>query len=114
MAFIQSPPSLGNQYTADRTLRGLLAHALPADVLREIEESLGKMDELASGELYRMQLADLRNEPVLTQWDAWGNRIDRIDVSPLWQAAERIAAERGLVAIAYEQRHGMYSRLHQF
>ncbi len=114
MVFNQTPPELGNQYTADRALRGLLAHALPADVLHEIEDSLTAMGELAGGELYRMQLADRGNEPVLTQWDAWGNRIDRIEVSPLWRAAERIAAERGLVAIAFEQKHGMYSRLHQF
>src|SRR5688572_32320524 len=114
MPFVQQPPELGNQYTADSALRGLLAHALPADVLRGIEASLAEMGELAGGELYRMHLADRCNEPVLTQWDAWGNRIDRIDVSPLWRAAERIAAQRGLVAVAYEQQHGRYSRLHQF
>jgi alkylation response protein AidB-like acyl-CoA dehydrogenase len=114
MVFIQTPPELGNQYTTDRALRGLLERALPGDVLHEIEASLNEMGELAGGELYRMQLADRGNEPVLTQWDAWGNRIDRIDVSPLWRVAERIAAERGLVATAYEQEHGAYSRLHQF
>jgi len=51
---------------------------------------------------------------VLTQWDAWGNRIDRIEVSPLWRRAERIAAEQGLVAAAYERKHGQFSRVHQF
>ncbi len=114
MAFVQPPPELGNQYTDDRALRSYLARALPGDVLREIEMSLTEMGEFAGGELYRMQLADRANEPVLTQWDAWGNRIDRIDVSPLWRVAERIAAEQGLVATAYEQKHGAYSRLHQF
>ncbi len=114
MAFIQTPPELGNQYTSDRALRELLVHVLPAGVLREIEAGLAAMGERAGGELYRMQLADRGNEPVLTQWDAWGNRIDRIEVSPLWRVAERIAAEQGLVATAYEQKHGAYSRLHQF
>ena len=28
------------------------------------------------------------------QWDAWGNRVDRIEVTPLWRKAERIAAEQ--------------------
>ena len=114
MVFIQSPPELDNQYTSDHALRGLLERALPADVLREIEASLTTMGELAGGELYRMQLADRENEPVLTQWDAWGNRIDHIEVSPLWRVAERIAVEQGLVATAYERKHGAYSRLHQF
>jgi len=114
MPFIQPPPELGNQYTADRALRSYLARVLHADMLAEIEPGLIAMGELSGGELYRFQLADRKNEPVLTQWDAWGNRVDRVEVSPLWREAERIAAEQGLVATAYERRHGLYSRVHQF
>jgi alkylation response protein AidB-like acyl-CoA dehydrogenase len=114
MSFIQPPPDLGNQYTTDRALRSYLARVLHADVLAEIEPGLIAMGELAGGALYRFQLADRDNEPVLTQWDAWGNRVDRVEVSPLWREAERIAAEQGLVATAYERRHGAYSRVHQF
>jgi alkylation response protein AidB-like acyl-CoA dehydrogenase len=114
MFFVQPPPELGNQYTSDRALRSCLARVLPADVRAGIEPELGAMGELAGGKLYRFQLADRGNEPVLTQWDAWGSRVDRIEVSPLWREAERIAAEQGLVAIAYERRHGQYSRVHQF
>ncbi len=114
MPFIQAPPELGNQYTTDRALRSYLARVLDADTLAEIEPGLIAMGELAGGELYRFQLADRKNEPTLTQWDAWGNRVDRIEVSPLWKEAERIAAERGLVATAYEREHGPHSRVHQF
>jgi len=114
MPFVQAPPELGNQYTSDRVLRSYLARAIHADLLAEIEPELAAMGERAGGELYRFQLADRGNEPVLTQWDAWGNRVDRIEVSPLWHHAERIAAEQGLIATAYERRHGQYSRLHQF
>jgi acyl-CoA dehydrogenase len=114
MPFNQPPPQLGNQYQDDRALRSYLARALPADVLREIEPSLLEMGELAGGELYRLQLADRLNEPRLTHWDAWGNRIDSIEVTPLWRKAERIAASRGVVATAYERTHGRYSRVHQF
>ena len=114
MPFIQPPPELGNQYTGDRALRSCLARMLHADVLAEIEPGLAALGELAGGELYRLQLADRRNEPVLTQWDAWGNRVDRIEASPLWREAERIAAEQGLVATAYERKHGPFSRVHQF
>ena len=112
--FIQQPPELGNQYGDDRVLRSYLVRALPPAMLRDIETGLMEMGGLAGRELYRAQLADRLNEPVLTQWDAWGNRIDRIEVSPLWHEAERIAATRGLVAIAYEPRHGAHARLHQF
>ncbi|MET0623759.1 MAG: acyl-CoA dehydrogenase family protein [Pyrinomonadaceae bacterium] len=114
MPFRQEPPRLGNQYEDDRALRSYLKRALPPEVLREVEPALAEMGELSGGELYRMQLEDRLNEPRLTQWDAWGERVDRIEVSPLWRVAERLAAERGLVATAYERRHGAHSRLHQF
>lgn len=112
--FIQSPPRLGNQYRDDRFLRDYLRRKLPPDVLRDIDGELDHMGELAGGELYQIQLKDRLHEPVLTQWDAWGNRIDRIDVSPLWQKAASIAARSGLVAIPHEMKHGAHSRVHQF
>src|SRR6185503_2356556 len=68
---------------------------------------------LAGGELYELQLADRLNEPRLTQWDAWGNRVDRIELTPLWRGDERIAVEHGVVAVAYERKHGSLSRVHQ-
>ncbi|MDQ3818240.1 MAG: acyl-CoA dehydrogenase family protein, partial [Acidobacteriota bacterium] len=36
-----------------------------------------------------------------------------IEVSPLWRVAERVAAEHGVVAAAYERRHGKFSRVRQ-
>lgn len=111
--FNQPPPALGNQYDDDRVLRSYLKRLLPADVLAEIEPTLREMGDLAGGELYEMQLADRLNEPVLTQWSPWGERIDSIEVTPLWRHAEAIAAEKGVVATAYERRHGRYSRVHQ-
>jgi len=61
-----------------------------------------------------MQQEDRAREPELTQWNPWGERIDRIDVTPLWQRAEQIAAEKGVVATGYERKHGRYARVHQF
>src|SRR5215216_3788036 len=111
--FRQAPPALGNQYHDDRVLRSYLARVFPNDVLREVHESLAEMGRLAGAELYELQLADRLNEPTLTQWDAWGNRIDKIELTALWRLAERIAAEHGVVATAYEQKHGSLSRVHQ-
>jgi len=111
--FEQAPPVLGNQYEDDPVLRSYLARVLHAGVLSEVEESLAEMGRLAGGDLYDIQLADRLNEPILTQWDAWGNRVDRVELTPLWRLAERIAAEHGVVATAYEQKHGSLSRVHQ-
>ena len=112
--FNQSPPTLGNQFDDDRVLRSYLRRVLPPEVLAEVARPLRDMGHLAGGELYQMQLADRRNDPVLTQWDPWGNRIDQIEVSPLWQKAERLAAEYGLVAAAYEGTYGRFDRIYQF
>ena len=111
--FHQTAPTLANQYDDDRVLRSYLKRVLPVDMLRDVEGSLTEMGRLAGAELYQFQLADRLNEPTLTQWDAWGNRIDRIELTPLWRLAERLAAEHGLVATAYEQKHGSLSRVHQ-
>jgi alkylation response protein AidB-like acyl-CoA dehydrogenase len=113
MPFQQAPPNLGNQYHDDRVLRSYLARTLPTDMLHEVEESLTEMGRLAGADLYELQLADRLNEPTLTQWDAWGNRIDQIELTAVWRLAERLAAEHGVVATAYEQKHGSLSRVHQ-
>lgn len=112
--FNQPPPTLGNQFEDDRVLRAYLQRVLPPEVMTAVTPPLQTMGELAGGELYQMQLADRENEPKLTQWDAWGNRIDQIEISPLWQKAEQIAAEHGIVATAYEGSYGRYDRIFQF
>ncbi len=114
MGFIQTPPSLGNQYIDDRVLRSYLSRALSPDQLRSAIPQLERLGALAGGELYAQQLAERELEPVLVQWDAWGNRIDRIDTTPLWRRAEEIAAREGLVALAYERPLAERSRVLQF
>ncbi|HET8609036.1 MAG TPA: acyl-CoA dehydrogenase family protein [Burkholderiales bacterium] len=114
MAFTQTPPQLGNQYADDRVLRSYLARALPPDVLKTVEPELSAVGALAGGELYRLQLADRLNEPRLTQYDAWGNRIDHVELTPLWRQAEALAARHGLVAVAHEKTCGEFSRVVQF
>jgi len=113
MDFFQTPPSLENQFLDDRMLRSYLERTLPTEVLETIEPELVEMGELAGGELYEFQLADRLSEPRLVQWDPWGRRIDAIELTPLWRRAARLAAEKGLIAVAYERRHGAWSRIHQ-
>ncbi|MCE9670200.1 acyl-CoA dehydrogenase family protein [Myxococcus stipitatus] len=114
MSFFQEPPRLGNQYDDDALLQSYLARTLPEDFRRSITEDLRDLGELSGNYFYPFQLRDRLNEPVLTQWDAWGHRIDHIEVSPLWKEAEALAAKRGLIATAYEQKSGDLSRVHMF
>ena len=114
MAFFQDPPRLGNQYDEDPLLREYLARVMPPDALAKMEPELRELGAMGAGPLRELEAADRLNEPRLTQWDAWGNRVDLLEVSPLWQHAERLSAERGLVAAAYERKLGPLSRVHQF
>src|SRR6187431_3114406 len=108
--FTQAAPRLGNQYDDDPLLQELLARMLPPPMVAGIEPELRHLGDLAGGELYRFQLADRLNEPRLVSWDAWGNRIDEVEVSPLWKHAAVLSAEHGLVAAGYEPTWGPHAR----
>jgi alkylation response protein AidB-like acyl-CoA dehydrogenase len=114
MAFFQEPPTLDNLYTTDRALRSYLARVLPADVMRAVEPELAEMGELSGGFFWELDRRYRGTEPRLVQWDPWGNRIDAIEITPVWEAAARVAAEKGVVATAYERKHGELSRIHQY
>ena len=104
MPFFQEPPRLGNQFDDDPLL--------PSWIARFVPEVAGELHELGALAVqhYAMQLADRDHEPVLVQWDAWGNRVDRIEVSPPWREAQILAAKHNTVAAGYEPRHGANAR----
>jgi acyl-CoA dehydrogenase len=108
MAFFQEPPRLGNQFDDDPQLASWTARFIP-----EAATELRTLGDLTV-EMYGKQLLDLNNQPQLVQWDAWGNRVDRIEVSPLWKEAQVLAAKHGMVAAGYEPHYGVHSRTHQF
>ncbi len=114
MPFFQDPPQLANQFTDDVLLQEYLARRLPPDVLAAIAPPLSELGQLSGGLLYQFQLADRENLPKLVQWDAWGRRIDFIEVTRLWHEAARLAAQYGVVAAAYEPAFGEYARIDQF
>jgi alkylation response protein AidB-like acyl-CoA dehydrogenase len=112
--FIQQAPQLGNEFEDDTFLNDYLETYMPAQTLAEIKPDLKRF----GGRVGRDFLAWARdaevNEPILTQFDPWGNRIDEVKVADGWIQLERVAAEDGLVAIAYEREQKEYSRLYQF
>lgn len=114
MAFLQDPPRLGNGWDDAPLLREYVSRALPPEVGDAIEPELRELGELANGPLFDLQLQDLKNDPELISWDPWGQRVDEVRISPLWRQAERLAAEKGLVAAAYEGTYGRHARVHQF
>ena len=112
--FLQEPPQLPNQYDTDALLRSHLRRSVDPDVLRAIEPSLRRMGELTAGRLLELAHRHRRDEPVHVPFDAWGRRIDEVRVNEAWREYARVAAEEGLVATAYERKHGRFSRVQQF
>lgn len=113
MGFTQHGPVLDNQYLEDRLLRSLLRRVLPHPMLRALEPDLTEFGELVA-DWYPEQVAAHAEQPTLVPFDAWGNRIDRVDVGAFWRRAPGLAARHGLVASGYDRAHGAHARVHQF
>ena len=111
--FHQEGPRLDNQYESDAVLREYLRWRLPAAMAREIEPELARLGARAVTDLLALDAAAEADPPRHVPFDAWGRRVDRIDVSDAWRALDRVSAEEGIVATAYERAHGAWSRVHQ-
>jgi alkylation response protein AidB-like acyl-CoA dehydrogenase len=113
MPFLQAAPVLSNQYLDDRVLRSYLRRVLPPAVLTAIESDFTDLGEFAAAAWIQARSRQA-SEPKLTHWNAWGERIDRIELTPAWLAAQPLAARHGLVAAGHETTHGTSARVHQF
>src|SRR5690242_16313293 len=113
MDFIQAGPELANQYTDDRCLRAYLVRALPAAMHAAIEPELESLGAHAA-QAWRDARTRPRSEPTLTQWDAWGERIDRIEITPTWREGAALTARYGFVAAGHDTRFAEFARIDQF
>src|SRR5438067_11859911 len=111
--FYQTPPALGNTFTHDAALRAYLRRMLPPDVRAAVDPDLERFGERAATDLLALDRAAESQPPRHVPYDAWGRRVDRIEVSDAWRALDRVSAGEGLVAIAYERALGAWSRVHQ-
>jgi len=111
--FHEDGPRLENQYESDALLRAYLHWRLPAAMRTEIEPELARLGARAVGDLLALDAAAEAQPPRHVPYDPWGRRVDRIEVSDAWRALDRVSAEEGIVAIAYERAHGAWSRVHQ-
>ena len=111
-AFFQEAPRLSNTFDADLALRETLARLIPDhSALQEAWRGLG---EAAAGPLYALAREAEASPPRHVPFDAWGRRVDAIEVSPAWTALQHEAARWGLAAAAYEPALGPLARVHHF
>jgi len=112
--FLQPGPVLGNPFAADPLLQAFLRWRLPAELQETLAPGLLAFGQRVLDEVQGLGLEAEANPPRHVPFDAWGARIDRIETSGAWKRLQDIAAQEGLVSIAYERKAGSFSRLHQF
>ncbi|KAJ7866980.1 acyl-CoA dehydrogenase NM domain-like protein [Mycena olivaceomarginata] len=97
---------------SDPVLPILLKRLLPASALSTIEPDLIRLGE----DLVHVirPLAPLIKDPTLTQYDAWGNRVDALHVSDGWNTLKAFACKEGVISIPYERKFQQHSRIYQF
>ncbi|MFN4150104.1 MAG: acyl-CoA dehydrogenase family protein, partial [Candidatus Sericytochromatia bacterium] len=113
-SFSQEAPILDNQYIGDKLLVSYVKRFCKQELLQEIEKDLFNLGNRVTKDILEMAIDAESNLPQLIQFDAWGNRIDKIKVSKGWKDLESISAEEGMIATGYERRYGEFSRVYQF
>jgi acyl-CoA dehydrogenase len=111
--FFQDPPVLTNTFEADPALAELLQRLLPEDAHAKLAPQWRALGEQAAGPLRELARQAEAEPPRHVPFDAWGRRVDRIEVSPAWTRLQEEAARWGLFAVPYEQGLGELARLHQ-
>ncbi len=111
--FLQDPPKPSNRFRTDRSLRRALERLLPTDVFADASPLFDAMGERCATEIRDLGEQAERNPPRHVPYDAWGRRVDRLEVDPAWTRLVEIALEAGLVAIPYEDEFGVHSRIVQ-
>ncbi|HEX7370573.1 MAG TPA: acyl-CoA dehydrogenase family protein, partial [Rhodanobacteraceae bacterium] len=113
MSFVQPAPQLADPYRDDRVLQSWLARVLPGEMRRAAEADFRALADYAL-RAYARQVTTTTAEPVLTNFDVWGNRIDRIELTETWREGPTIAATHGLVADGHDRSLGEFARAQQF
>lgn len=111
MGFLQDAPRLAHPFREDRVLDAWLGHVLPVDRLADCAPDLDALGDYALDAYERRQRTP-RSEPVLTQWDAWGARVDRIALTPAWEEGPAMTTRHAVLAAGHGD--SPWSRVEEF
>ena len=113
MPYIQSAPRPTNRWRRDRALRDAVRRLLPPKIWPIADDALDTLGHRTSGELLDLGAAAEANPPRHVPYDAWGHRIDRIQIDPSWTALVAAGQQAGLVAAAYDPLYAAHGRVVQ-
>ena len=111
--FVQKPPQIYPPFQHDSFVQKLLKRKIENETsYKEISNDLNSFSERIVSEIHELGRQNENSTPKLIKYNAWGERIDKLDLHPAWNKLKSISAEEGLIAISYERKHGIHSRLH--
>lgn len=111
MGFLQDAPQLAHPYRSDRLLIALLDRVVPAQRRAALDADLDALGNYALMAFERSRRST-RRKPVLTQWDAWGRRVDRIELTPAWLEGPELTTRHAILAAGHEAHE--HARLEEF
>ncbi len=111
--FFQTPPQTGNRFHTDPTLRLALQWRLPEAVFQAASPALENMGRLAADIMPPLAEQAENNPPRHLPYDAWGRRVDRVEVDESWLELVRLGQRQGLVSLPHEDPYGVHTRIVQ-
>jgi acyl-CoA dehydrogenase len=111
MGFLQDAPQLSHPYRGDRLLIGLLDRVFPSKRRAALDADLDALADYAQMAFERSSRST-RRKPVLMQWDAWGRRVDRVELTTAWQEGPQLTTRHAILASGHENHE--HARLEEF
>lgn len=111
MSFLQTAPQLPHPWHSERLLHALLDRVLPGARRGALDDDLDALGDYALT-AWQRTTTTTRRKPVLTQWDAWGRRVDRIELTAAWQEGPHLTTRHAVLAAGHENHE--HARLEEF
>lgn len=112
--FIQSGPDAGNNlFTSDAFLSGLTKRYLPEDAYLLMLPKLLNLGEEVSRRVRMWGDHAEKNPPTLDNYDAFGRRIDRLNLAQGWIRLKKFSSLNRLVGMGYDRKLKKASRVSQ-
>lgn len=108
--FYQAGPQIQNTLDSDPLILKFIESKVPMDKRALFKSELEICGKKAVGLWRDLSQEAEQNPPRLVNYDPWGRRIDELQISRAWTDLEAEVAREGIIATAYEQHHGEWSR----